>query len=43
MPVVVTNGHGKNAVNQYSQLTYTQNPSPRQASMGSGTTPAIAS
>ena len=43
VPVVVTNAHGKSAVTQYSQITYAANPSPCQASMGSGTTTAIAS
>ncbi|HVT64491.1 MAG TPA: IPT/TIG domain-containing protein [Mycobacteriales bacterium] len=43
VPVTVTNAQGKSAVTQYSQLTYTQNPTPCQASMGSGTSTAIAS
>jgi hypothetical protein len=43
VPVVVTNARGKSAVTQYSQLTYTANPAPCQASMGTGTTTAILS
>lgn len=43
VPVTVSNAHGASAVNQYSQLTYTANPSPCQASMGSGTTTALLS
>jgi len=43
VPVVVTNAHGNSAVTTYSELTYTQNPSPCQASMGTGTSSAILS
>lgn len=43
VPVTVSNAHGKSAVNQYSQLTYAQNPQPCQASMGTGTTTALLS
>ncbi|HWC36296.1 MAG TPA: right-handed parallel beta-helix repeat-containing protein [Mycobacteriales bacterium] len=43
VPVTVTNAHGVSAVNQYSQLTYTANPTPCQASMGAGTTTALLS
>jgi hypothetical protein len=43
LPVTVSNAHGVNIVNQYSQLSYTQNPQPCQASMGTGTTTALLS
>lgn len=43
VPVVVTNGQGKSKVTQYSQLTYTANPTPCQLSMGTGITTGLLS
>jgi hypothetical protein len=43
VPVVVTNAHGKSALNQYSQLSYTGSPMPCQLSSGSGFSSAILS
>jgi len=42
VPVVVTNAHGKSALNEFSQLTYAQSPTPCQLSSGTGISTAIA-
>jgi hypothetical protein len=43
VPVRVSNAHGKSALNLFSQVTYAANPTPCQASLGTGISTAILS